>query len=204
MALIGRRVAEMQVALASRDDYPEFKPEKVVSADVERWSTALLARADHVFERLADTKLNERDTPMAGQLLEMRSSLHDRLAQLLADAADFYNIRHHGDLHLGQILMVRDDVFIIDFEGEPRRSLAERRMRAPAARDVAGLIRSIDYSVSAALQRSLKVGADEDGRIAAALTSWRDESIAAFFAAYRQAMTDRRLWPAGARATRTC
>src|SRR5262249_50267083 len=52
------------------------------------------------------------------------------------------------------------------------------------------------YSVSAALQRSLKVEADEDGRVAAALTAWRDESIAAFLAAYRQAMTDARLWPA--------
>jgi len=91
--------------------------------------------------------------------------------------------------------MVRDDVFIIDFEGEPRRTLAERRMRAPAARDVAGLIRSIDYSVSAALQHALRVSADEDSRLAAALTPWRDESIATFLASYREAMTDERLWP---------
>jgi len=202
MALIGRRVAEMQVALASRDDYPEFKPERVVPADVERWIGALLARADQVLERLAETKLNERDALVAGQLSEMRGSLRDRLTQLFANATEFFNIRHHGDLHLGQILMVRDDVFIIDFEGEPRRSLVERRMRAPAARDVAGVIRSIDYSVSAALQRSLKVGADEDGRIAAALTIWRDEAVAAFLAAYREAMTDSRLWPADDRAAR--
>jgi maltose alpha-D-glucosyltransferase/alpha-amylase len=132
---------------------------------------------------------------VAGQLSAMRGSLRDHVTQLLADATEFYNIRHHGDLHLGQILMVRDDVFIIDFEGEPRRSLAERRMRAPAARDVAGLIRSVDYSVSAALQRTLKVGTDEDSRLAAALTSWRDESIATLLAAYREAMTDKRLWP---------
>ena len=63
-------------------------------------------------------------------------------------------IRHHGDFHLGQMLIVKDDVFIIDFEGEPRRSLADRRRKAPAARDVAGLIRSIDYSATAALERA--------------------------------------------------
>ena len=65
------------------------------------------------------------------------------------------------------MLIVKDDIFIIDFEGEPRRSLAERRRKAPAARDVAGLIRSIDYSATAALERALKVAPDEHGKLAA-------------------------------------
>ena len=106
-----------------------------------------------------------------------------------------YNIRHHGDFHLGQILVVRDDVFIIDFEGEPRRSLPERRMKAPAARDVAGLIRSIDYSVTSAQERALKTGTDDDGRLADALSAWRDEATQTFLTAYREAMSDPRLWP---------
>jgi maltose alpha-D-glucosyltransferase/alpha-amylase len=195
MALIGGRVAEMQIALASRDDYPEFKPERVQPSDLERWISALLARADQVCARLAETRLNEQGAFIAGQLLGMRGSLRERLTSLLASTGDFYNIRHHGDFHLGQILMVRDDVFIIDFEGEPRRTLAERRMRAPAARDVAGLIRSIDYSVSAARQRALKLGTDDDGRLETALVRWRDQSIATFLDAYREAMTDARLWP---------
>jgi maltose alpha-D-glucosyltransferase/alpha-amylase len=106
-----------------------------------------------------------------------------------------HNIRHHGDFHLGQVLVVRDDVFIIDFEGEPRRSLPERRMKAPAARDVAGLIRSIDYSVSTAQERALKTGADDDGRLTDALSVWRDEATHTFLTAYREAMSDPRLWP---------
>jgi maltose alpha-D-glucosyltransferase/alpha-amylase len=68
-------------------------------------------------------------------------------------------------------------------------------MRAPAARDVAGLIRSIDYSVSAARQRALKLGSDDDGRLETALARWRDQSIATFLDSYREAMTDPRLWP---------
>jgi maltose alpha-D-glucosyltransferase/alpha-amylase len=96
------------------------------------------------------------------------------------------------------MLVVKDDVVILDFEGEPRRSLAERRRKAPAARDVAGLIRSIDYSATAALERALKSAPDEQGRIARALEDWRQRSVAAVLAAYREFMMDARLWPAAA------
>jgi maltose alpha-D-glucosyltransferase/alpha-amylase len=126
--------------------------------------------------------------------------LHERLSALLPPGIDSLNIRHHGDFHLGQMLVVKDDIFIIDFEGEPRRPLHERRRKAPAARDVAGLIRSIDYSATAALQRGLKVASDEHNKLGAALADWRDRSAAAFLAAYRDAMTNPRLWPADPRA----
>ena len=115
---------------------------------------------------------------------------------LLPRDIDGLNIRHHGDFHLGQMLIVKDDVFIIDFEGEPRRTIAERRRKAPAARDVAGLIRSIDYSTTAALDRALKVAPDEHGRLASALADWRDRATAAFLTAYRETMADQPLWPA--------
>jgi maltose alpha-D-glucosyltransferase/alpha-amylase len=73
---------------------------------------------------------------------------------------------------------------------------SERRRKAPAARDVAGLIRSIDYSATAALERALKAAPDEQGRLAVALAEWRDRATAAFLAAYREATTNPRLWPA--------
>ena len=100
----------------------------------------------------------------------------------------------------GQELVVKDDIFIVDFEGAPRRSIAERRRKAPAARDVASLIRSIDYSATAALERALKVAHDEHGKLGAALGEWRDRATAAFLAAYHEAMTDQRLWPADPKA----
>jgi maltose alpha-D-glucosyltransferase/alpha-amylase len=114
---------------------------------------------------------------------------------LLPDNVQAMKIRHHGDFHLGQMLMVKDDVFIIDFEGEPRRSLDERRRKAPAARDVAGLIRSIDYSATAALERAVRSAPDEQGKIARALDGWRDASVAAFLTSYRNWLNDPRLWP---------
>jgi ammonium transporter len=122
--------------------------------------------------------------------------LPGRLETLLPRELDGLNIRHHGDLHLGQMLIVKDDIFIVDFAGEPRRTIAERRRKAPAARDIASLVRSIDYSATAALERALKVAHDEHGKLGAALSEWRDRATAAFLAAYYEAMTDQRLWPA--------
>jgi maltose alpha-D-glucosyltransferase/alpha-amylase len=90
---------------------------------------------------------------------------------------------------------VKDDVFIIDFEGEPRRTMEERRRKAPAARDVAGLMRSIDYSVIAALERASQSAPDEHGRLARALNDWRRRATASVLTAYRESMTDVRLWP---------
>jgi maltose alpha-D-glucosyltransferase / alpha-amylase len=198
MSQIGRRVAEMHLALAESHEFADFAPEPTGPADVQRWVEDMEARAERVFDALKQRRdtMKEADRPLVDQMLGQRASLHDRLGALVPPDIDGLNIRHHGDFHLGQILIVKDDISIIDFEGEPRRPLAERRRKAPAARDVAGLIRSIDYSATAALERARKVAPDEQGKLGAALAEWRDRAAAAFLAAYREIMIDARLWPA--------
>jgi maltose alpha-D-glucosyltransferase/alpha-amylase len=104
-------------------------------------------------------------------------------------------IRHHGNFALCQVLIVKDDVFITGFDGEAGRTLAQRRRKMPAARDVAGLIHSIDAAAQAALQRALKVAPDDHGRLALRLGEWRDRSAEAFLSGYRETMNDARLWP---------
>jgi maltose alpha-D-glucosyltransferase/alpha-amylase len=121
--------------------------------------------------------------------------LEAHLHGLVTDATEGRKIRHHGDFHLGQVLIVKDDISIIDFEGEPRRTLADRRKKAPAARDVAGLLRSIDYSTTAALERALKSAPDEHGKIARALDIWRERSAATFVDTYRKTVAGHALWP---------
>jgi maltose alpha-D-glucosyltransferase / alpha-amylase len=197
MSQTGRRVAEMHIALASNRDLPEFMPEPTKSEDIQHWIDDIMARAERVFDALKHRRdmLKETDRPLADQLLANQSTLPNRLKAVLPRQIDGLNIRHHGDFHLGQILIVKDDIFIIDFEGEPRRTIAERRRKAPAARDVAGLIRSIDYSTTAALERALKVAHDEHGKLAVALGEWRDRATDAFLAAYRETMVNQRLWP---------
>ena len=114
---------------------------------------------------------------------------------MLPEPADGLNIRLHGNLDLRRTLVVKDDIFIIGFAGDPRESLAERRRKQPAARDVADLVCSIGYSAAAALARSGKIAHDEHGRIASALARWRDQAAAAFLSAYRDTLPGLKLWP---------
>jgi maltose alpha-D-glucosyltransferase/alpha-amylase len=197
MQQIGRRVAELHLALASRPDLVEFAPTAITAADISDWKREFLRRADHTLDQLTDRQSDAG--PDERQLIQKLVSLRAALAliadELLLERIDALKIRHHGDFHLGQMLIVKDDVVIIDFEGEPRRSLADRRAKAPAARDVAGLVRSIDYSVTAALQRALKSAPDEAGKIAAALDRWRDFAVTAFLSSYRQGISGVALWP---------
>jgi maltose alpha-D-glucosyltransferase/alpha-amylase len=197
MSQTGRRVAEMHIALASNKDLPDFVPEPTRPEDVELWTDDIMARAERVFDTLKQRRdvFRENDRPLIDQLLAERATLPDRLRALLPGSNDGLNIRHHGDFHLGQMLIVKDDIFIIDFEGEPRRTIAERRRKAPAARDVAGLIRSIDYSATAALERALKVTPDEQGKLATALAGWRDRATETFLTAYRETIAGQPLWP---------
>jgi maltose alpha-D-glucosyltransferase/alpha-amylase len=197
MSQTGRRVAEMHMALASRDDDPAFAPERAVPADIEHWISDLVARAARVFEALKQRRdaAKEHERLMIDEMLSHAATLQGRLGALFPDPAQILKVRHHGDFHLGQMLIAKDDIFIIDFEGEPRRTLDERRRKAPAARDVAGLIRSIDYSTTAALERALKVISDDQGKLAAALNTWRDRATGAFLGAYGETMGPARLWP---------
>jgi maltose alpha-D-glucosyltransferase/alpha-amylase len=194
---VGQRVAELQLALAGREEVVEFAPEPISAADIQRWTESLRERAVHTLDHLARRRsdLADTDRQLAEKVLSTRESLASLLHELLPDTLDAVKIRHHGDFHLGQMLIAKDDVFIIDFEGEPRRSIEDRRQKAPAARDVAGLIRSIDYSAIGALERALKSAPDDEDKIARALEGWRASAVAAFLAGYRRSLTNLRLWP---------
>jgi maltose alpha-D-glucosyltransferase / alpha-amylase len=194
----GRRLAEMHLALASRDDIPDFAPDPVLPEDVTAWRDESRARAERILESFTRHRksIRDADLPLVDQLLTLKDRVELRLSALLPTNVVAQKIRHHGDFHLGQTLIAKEDVFIIDFEGEPRRSFAERRRKVPAARDVAGLIRSLDYSVVAAMGRTQETGADEGGRLGRALELWRDQSIATFLAAYRETIDGSPVWPA--------
>jgi maltose alpha-D-glucosyltransferase / alpha-amylase len=194
---IGKRVAEMHLALATSSHDSVFAPELIKPAYVSQWLKDASARAEHVFTALEQrrTSLNEGVRPLLERVLTQREVLDERLKTLLPLNSDGLKIRHHGDLHLGQILIVPDDIFIIDFEGEPRRPISERRRKAPAARDVAGVLRSIDYAHTAALQRALNKEPDHHGKVASGLKEWRVRSLAAFLSEYRKVTMNSPLWP---------
>src|SRR5262249_37202647 len=193
---IGKRTGELQSALASRPDIADFAPEPIQPEDMATWTQRLLDRANHTFDLLADKRRgrDETDRALAERMLQSRAEIAGYIRGLLPKSTTATKIRHHGDFHLGQILMVKDDAYILDFEGEPGRSLAERRYKAPAARDVAGLIRSIDYSTTAALAGATNLTPDERNILIPKLDVWRDKAVEEIWNACRQA-THPSLWP---------
>jgi maltose alpha-D-glucosyltransferase/alpha-amylase len=104
--------------------------------------------------------------------------------------------RIHGDYHLGQVLVVANDFFIIDFEGEPARSLVERRAKSTPVKDVAGMLRSLEYAAWAALFRLLEHESDPFSRLLPYALAWREAAQDAFLHSYIETMGDCPSWPA--------
>ncbi len=203
MAQAGKRIAEMQAALASRDDIEDFRPEPATPESMQRLVEEALRRTDQLCETLshARERMPDAERAVADRVLAAKPRLRGCFEELLQVSPDWVNIRHHGDFHLGQMLIVKDDIVIVNLEGEPQRALADRRRKVPAARDVAGILRSIDFSIAAALDRALKVTTDDQGKLAAALDQWRDQSIATFLSAYHETLGETRLWPQSSEAS---
>ena len=106
-------------------------------------------------------RLGEPAKGLAQRLRNHREAICSHIEGLKGSSFTGSKIRVHGDFHLGQVLIAKDDAYILDFEGEPRQSLDQRRVKAPPARDVAGFLRSIDYATSAAIDRAPNITAEE-------------------------------------------
>jgi maltose alpha-D-glucosyltransferase/alpha-amylase len=151
--LLGRRVGEMHVALA-RTSGAAFSPEPFTRLYQRSLFQSMRSQARMTIELLR-SQLSHLDEPaqrIARQMLECERSIYAKFGVLLHDLIDARRIRCHGDLHLGQVLFTGKDFVIIDFEGEPERPISERRIKAPAMRDVAGMLRSFHYAAHAALR----------------------------------------------------
>jgi maltose alpha-D-glucosyltransferase/alpha-amylase len=125
----------------------------LTDSDRSRLSSELREHAARVFDDLKENlaRLPDEIVDQAGLVLSHRRQLLERLRKVeAADAGTLdggtMKIRIHGDYHLGQVLCVDNDYVILDFEGEPARSLAERRAKYPALKDVAGMLRSFSYA----------------------------------------------------------
>jgi maltose alpha-D-glucosyltransferase / alpha-amylase len=193
----GRRAAELHLAFASGSGLPDFSPEPIQPSDVARWSKTIVQNAERVFQILRQRRgsFGEADRTMVDELLAQQSSLHERLTALMSSQTKGLNLRLHGDFHLGRILIVKDDVFLTGFEGDVRRPIEERRRKAPAARDVASMIWSIEMASLAARERALHLSPDGHGRLDAALAEWIDRATATFVGGYRELMRDSSIWP---------
>jgi maltokinase len=139
---LGEVVGSMHSVLGSDASDPAFAPEQPSTESLGLLTATIDEEIERIFLELAD---RDEAAEIAGRGEEVR----DHLRMLTQVAGGGRVIRHHGDLHLGQTLYSDGDWFVLDFEGEPARPLAERRRKRSPLRDVAGMLRSFAYAASA-------------------------------------------------------
>ncbi|HEY8655474.1 MAG TPA: maltose alpha-D-glucosyltransferase [Candidatus Limnocylindria bacterium] len=182
-ARLGTRVAELHASLAIGGG-SAFEPERLTLADqrsvYQSTRTALTETCTAL--RRALSRLSPAIAALAEEAAGAEERLRGHLAPLLARPLDGKRTRIHGDLHLGQILDTGDDIAIIDFEGEPSRTLGARRLKRSPLVDVAGMLRSFSYAASTASLERAEDGPAPDA--APAARHWEAEVSAAFLDAY--------------------
>ncbi len=189
-ALLGRRTAELHLALSTPTDNPAFIPEpftaEILAADVTR-IRAQITRTLDALKRAFNTLSDELTTDSAALILSRRVELFSRahaIAEIPPDQAG-QRIRIHGDYHLGQLLRARGDFVILDFEGEPARSLAERRAKQSPLKDVAGMLRSFSYAAYSALDHFTQRHPNTAKTLEPWAQLWQNAVSTEFLAAWR-------------------
>jgi maltose alpha-D-glucosyltransferase / alpha-amylase len=150
-SLLGQRTAELHLALASAPEDPAFAPEPTTMLTTRSVYQSIRTLTSQVLRELRGRfrQLPEEVCEDAEAVIGLEQELQKRVRRLLARPIAAQRIRVHGDYHLGQVLFTGGDFIIVDFEGEPARPLAERRLKRWAAKDVAGMLRSFAYAAQA-------------------------------------------------------
>jgi maltose alpha-D-glucosyltransferase/alpha-amylase len=188
MRVLATRTAELHLALATPSRDPAFAPQPLGRADILAYRLRALEEAKNALDMLAahvDSVVGT-DRERAATVLERRAAIVARLESIAAETESGLKIRIHGDYHLGQVLVTKNDFVIIDFEGEPGHSLEARRARHSPLRDVAGMLRSFAYAQESAL-RAVAHNDAEAARLAPLARGWEMEVRTAFLAAYDEA-----------------
>jgi maltose alpha-D-glucosyltransferase/alpha-amylase len=188
---LGRRTAELHAAFATPAGDPAFDPEPTTSDDLAAWVAQARGTAEAALTTL------ERDIarvpgPLqvaAHALLARREHIFARIAVPALGAGMLMKTRYHGDFHLGQVLVMTDDFMIVDFEGEPGREPAVRRRKSSPLRDVAGMLRSINYAAVAAVRGVTADRGEDTSALEPLARDWEQRCAAAFLDGYRTAIS---------------
>ncbi len=204
--VIGRRTAELHLALASAMDEEDFAPEPFTAMYQRSLYHGQRAYAVQVLSQLKSAlgSLTPAGQKHAEAVLGNTDKIMARFQSITRRRISAMRTRCHGDYHLGQILHTGRDFVIIDFEGEPARSLGERRIKRSPLRDVAGMIRSFDYATHVALHghTSTVVRPEDVSRLNEWAQSWYAWVAGEFLRAYMEIMSDTPVLPSRSEDTR--
>jgi trehalose synthase-fused probable maltokinase len=199
--LLGQRTAELHLALASEAADLRYSPEAFSSVLQQQLCDSMseLAQESMTMLRRRLSDLPARLRQKAGSALQSEKKILSQFQLLRKKKLAGSRIRIHGDFHLGQVLCTDDDYVFIDFEGEPARTLTERRAKYSPLRDVAGMLRSFHYAAYAALFRSRgpgESGAADPGSRAPLATLWYRRVSAEYLRGYFQTASEAKFLPA--------
>lgn len=176
-------------SLARATGDPAFDPDPITAADLAGWLGRIREEARMTFEQLRQSqcRLPESARLLAERVLESWGAAATWTAPVEALALQAMKTRYHGDYHLGQVLVAEDDVVIIDFEGEPSRSMAARRGKHSPLRDVVGMLRSFNYAAHAALRQATADGARDRTSLLPQVNDWEQQTRSVFLDSYAEA-----------------
>jgi len=193
---LGLRSGELHQALARDTGDPAFDPEPCSAEETAQWWESVRVDLNHtlalVERRRAQTP--PELAPDIERLLAARPRIEARLKP--SELAGVYKIRIHGDYHLGQVLVVQNDLVITDFEGEPGRPLAQRRVKQSALKDVAGMLRSFNYAMYTALERVTATRPQDREALLPVAREWERSVQAEFLKGYREGANQAASYPA--------
>ncbi|GAB3563500.1 hypothetical protein GCM10027578_07290 [Spirosoma luteolum] len=185
--LLGRRTGEMHNALYQPDTDAAFAPE----AFTDDYRTFLIDRFEALLEQRYALLIATYESldPLAQRLawvfMEAREMIEAFISDFRSRPLGSLRTRIHGDYHLGQVLAANDDFIIIDFEGEPESSISDRKVKHSPLKDVAGMIRSYHYAVSAKLFNAAETETLDPAYLQRVSDRWfhliRDTFLSAYF-----------------------
>lgn len=184
---LGRLTGQLHLALASDTHDPDFAPRPLTAEQIATWQ-ATIRREGATTLRVLEQRLPElpaeQQTAVVA-LLDAQPRIEARIATLaeLADAG-LVMTRYHGDYHLGQVLVGEAGWLILDFEGEPLRTLAERRAHSSPLKDVAGMLRSLSYATQMGLRTVAAETEDDAAQLVRWAASWEQEARTALLETY--------------------
>jgi maltose alpha-D-glucosyltransferase / alpha-amylase len=194
---LARRTAEFHRALYVETGDPAFVAERIPPAEVKKWGETVAQLVEAALAALTESRsrLTADDAAALDEVLADAAG-RDEWIRSLADLSEEILIsRYHGDYHLGQTLVVQNDLYIVDFEGPPQLSLEERRHKHSIVRDVACMLRSFDYAAWTALDNAIQNAADRRNELREAVLQWRRQVNEHFLDTYLAAIGDCPLWP---------